>query len=215
MQVGPLLEGELAVAIKHVGSDQLHVGIAYPSNGVSILFHLGWHYELRHDTLNTSYSLARIKQPQSSPAWRRRIRQITALCEFIWARHGEGGLPYSFASSSSFSIEGDFLPGLDGAPGFTCATFVLAAFEAASFPLTCGAWPAPNDDDVLWQEYIAEQLYHDLDAPDGEALRDACGVAARYRPEHVAAAALAEQPPSTYDSIEESSRLIRRELLMG
>ena len=205
--------GEVAVAIKHVYGGQLHVGLVYGVGEDVILLHLADHEDLRRQVLPLdTYKLAVLK-PVGVPAiWARRLKDMAAYFESIWQENGASRMPYSISNGSSLDAEGRFVPSPHGVPGFTCAAFVLAAFDAAQYPLIKGEWPPPDEEDTEWQEYIVGFIYG-ADSELQERSWGDCGVASRYRPEHVAAAAVASTPPSTYTQLEPEAALIRDELV--
>lgn len=81
------------------------------------------------------------------------------LAERTYESYSQDGVawPYSFTTDSRLSQDGQFIPGVTQPPGFTCATFVLALFEAVGQPLLESvSWPPPSTEDLAWQEGICE-----------------------------------------------------------
>jgi hypothetical protein len=127
----------------------------------------------------------------------------------LWRKNQRGGIPYAFSSpDQSFDpATGDYLLG-PSRFGLTCASFVLAVFQAAGLSLADYAtWPADRPGDRQWQEKIVQLLEGRADQDHVEHVRREVG-AVRYRPEEVAAAMALAPPPATFQQAEELGRQI-------
>lgn len=143
----------VAVGIPDVQQQsQHHIGLIYrtePTQPVHFL-HLAWHCLLRHESPPThgfvwvESSLDPVNQTL-----------LAAYCRLIVECHESGQIPYGIA------YEGDYFDPATGAwlrgsvgEGLTCATFVMALYEALGLPLVAQeTWPH-RDSDVQWQETI-------------------------------------------------------------
>jgi hypothetical protein len=130
----PSADPYLAVGILHVGDDQLHVAIVYQPtpDADSTLLELRAHRDLNCTEYlpRRAYGLA-VFCPNGEEMAPERLPSVAATCRRIYKKHNQSELPYSFALKSSLNRNGDFIHGDTNAPGFTCATFVLAVFDAA------------------------------------------------------------------------------------
>ena len=117
----------LAIGITIVSEGQQHIGLLHRdhSSGNTFLLHLAWHHRLNNSPPKPSYAWV---DPVIHPF---RARQVAAICRKIW-RANPAGIPYGFSPASEcFDPEtGKFLLG-PARIGLTCASFVLAVFEAA------------------------------------------------------------------------------------
>ncbi len=209
----PLTELEHAgIAVCRLRNGGRHAGVLYRSEGTSdvILLHLAWHHDLRNETPSQSYFWLRPAVPQ------RRLRQVAAMCRMVWRANGNGGIPYAFdPPNDSFNSQtGGILLG-PTRHGLTCATFVLAIFEAAGLCIaTYDSWPIDRKGDRDWQKWVIEQL--ETSNPPAanehiEAVRSQIGCA-RFRPEEVAGAALGSPLPASFDVASKNGLLVLRRL---
>jgi len=128
-----------------------------------------------------------------------RQRSIAAFCRRVWRKNSKKGIPYAFSNpGQSFDDEtGRFLIG-PSRFGLTCASFVLAVFDAAGFPLAeYGSWPVDRTGDREWQEKIVDLLQSRAEPEHITHLRNEIG-AVRYRPEEVAASTALAPPPVNF-----------------
>jgi hypothetical protein len=185
----------VGVAVKTIAEGQSHIGLVHKdqSSNQIMLLDLAWHHRLRNDAPDASYVW--IDPALPAP----RARQIAALCRKIWRSNPEG-IPYAFSGPSDcFSAEtGAFLLG-PTRRGLTCASFVLAVFHAAGFPLAqYETWPPASELDRAWQRHVLEMLRE-----SGASLEHIQAVegnvgAVRYRPEEVGGAAASDSLPAEY-----------------
>ena len=177
-----------ALAITQLGADteQRHIGILYKDQSGTIvrMLHLAWHYKLKSEPPESTY--AWVKPPIPRP----RSRQVAAFCRMI-LKENPNGIPYAFspASDSLDKQTGKFI-NQPGGYGLTCATFVLAVFDATGLPLAhYDTWPSNRQEDERWREHIIGLLASSGAEPEHiqkvRAERDTI----RYRPEEVAGAA--------------------------
>lgn len=205
-------DGGVAISISSNARGQRHVGLIHSSQNYGELktFHLGWHLSLRNEP-------ARIGQfvVKTSIGIRAQV-QLAAYCRLIWRMNGERSIPYGFGSPQGvLNDAGVYIPGEEG-DGLTCATFVLAVFDAKRIPLVQYlTWPSDRPDDHEWQEMIVEKLA----APSAGASADHIEVARsgigniRYRPEEVAAAVTVAPPHAHFDAVRPIAEKILEELV--
>lgn len=201
-----------AVAIKSISETQRHIGILYnsPSNPEATLLHLAWHHSLRNESPNSTYLWI---NPAIHP---RRLRQVAAFCRKVWKSNGTR-LPYAFSHPKG-SLEGKTGRFLVGPTryGLTCASFVLAVFEATgNHLLKYDTWPQLREGDEEWQREILGSLRaaSEVTAAHLEAVENEVG-AVRFRPEEVAGAAAASDLPADFHTaVAHSARILQ--LLSG
>ncbi len=201
----------VAVAIGESGVDQRHIGILHRRDGAAPeLLHLAWHCRLKNDTELPAYLTIWV----APSALQERLRNVAALCRRVWRKNGSGGIPYAFSSpQESFDAgTGAFLIG-STRYGLTCASFVLAIFDAAGLRIAeYSSWPVNRDGDCKWQEKIIECLSDHAEQEHIDHLRGEIG-AVRFRPEEVAAAAAIAPPPTSFDAAAElGSRILAKML---
>ena len=95
------------------------------------------------------FSVVRANE-QAHPLILSTYEAIAELAERVYAAYEDGDVdwPYSFTTDSRLSQDGQFIPGATQPPGFTCATLVLALFEAAGQQfLVRDSWPSPSAED--------------------------------------------------------------------
>ena len=190
-RVHSLTEGSLGrlrhvgVALTRSGPSQRHIGLLHRETGsVSVrLLHLAWHCLLRNEVPDNHYVWV------DPPINQHRARQVAAFCRKVW-RQNRRRIPYAFsAPNDCFDVgTGRFLLG-GSTLGLTCATFVIAVFQATGLPLVeLESWPERLDD-VEWQERMVALLKeHGADPRHVEHVEQEIGCA-RYRPEDVGGAA--------------------------
>jgi len=199
----------VAVAIAAVRNGQQHVGILRQAEVIDEvkLGHSAWHNQLKDS------------QPKDCYLWfdppipTRRARQVAARCRQI-LRANERGIPYAFSPPNDcFDLRtGDFLLG-PLRVGLTCASFVLAVFDAAGLRLAeYSSWPERRTGDAEWQQFIIEQLEESgAGAEHVDLVRKEIG-AIRYRPEDVAGCAASDQLPCPFSVAEPMSRVVLNQL---
>src|SRR6266545_8225610 len=144
----------VAVAIAVVQAGQQHVGILHKEEVLDEvrLGHLAWHNQLKDS------------RPKDADRWidppipTRRPRQVAARCRQI-LRASKRGIPYAFSPPNDCfdSESGSFLLG-PSRVGLTCASFVLAVFDAAGIRLAENdTWPQQRAGDAAWQQFVIEQ----------------------------------------------------------
>jgi hypothetical protein len=182
-----------------VTTDGKHVGILYrPDDNEPNLLHLAWHHDLRDARgLPANYAWSACRgfdedEGRDLASWLRKIYQANLR-----------RIPYGFNywPGACFEEDGTFRPSREG-HGLTCATFVMALFEAKRYLIMdTASWVARAEDAGFFTE-----LYENLkDAPGItaehlDAQAGAIGAAVRFRPLEVAAsAAVYENEPVTFD----------------
>lgn len=195
-----------------IDNSQRHTGVFYwdPESQTVRLLDLAWHCHLR-DKLADDERYFWI-DPIILPA---RLRQVAAMCRMIWRSNGSD-VPYAFSQPSDFfdALTGELLLSPTRL-GLTCATFVLAVFEAAGLRLIkYETWPTQREGDLDWQQNIVALLRQGGAANEHiEAVSRELG-AARFRPEEVASAAtLSPLPVSFRDVVSRSMKVL--DLLYG
>ena len=187
----------VAIAIGESESDQRHIGILHRTQGSAPEFlHLAWHCRLHNDALLPDYMTLWVRPAASTE----RLRSVAALCRRIWKKHSIGGIPYAF-SKPTRSIDATTGEHLQGPSqfGLTCASFVLAVFQATGLQLAeYETWPTDRPGDREWQQQIIEKLAGRATPEHIEHLRNELG-AVRFRPEEVAAAATLAPPPANFE----------------
>ena len=203
----------VAVAIGVVGDGQQHVGVLHKEDILNEvkLGHLAWHNQLKESRPKDSYLWI------DPPIPTRRARHVAARCRQI-LRANQRGIPYAFSSPNDcFDYQtGSFLLG----PlriGLTCATFVLAVFDAAGVRLAeYDSWPQQRPGDAEWQQFVVEQLEESSASAEHVALVKTEMGAIRYRPEEVGACAASDRLPCSFATAEALSHEILDQLrLLG
>lgn len=205
-----------------------HVGLLYKDGDSVRCVHLKWHYRMGvEDDLPQGYEWVVHSLPELY------AMQVAARCRRI-RRANPDGLPYAPGPFGRFDATGLFVKDR-GAHGFTCATFILAVFEAAGVPLVdVASWPIREDDETFrsyvvgaLEEQLARQrkkfllLEQSGNRSKAEALRQrvlelekhveavrTAPVAARFRPEEVAAALALSSPPAVFPAVVESALVL-------
>lgn len=197
-----------AIAVRIFSEGGRHIGVLYRdgSNADVILLHLAWHHDLRNESPHRAFLWLSPSLPQ------RRLRQVAAMCRKIWRSNGRATIPYAFSwPSDSFDDEtGEYLLG-PTRRGLTCASFVLAVFEAAGLRLVnYESWPVNRTDDHEWQEWVITTLETSNPPATAEhiaAVKSQLG-AARFRPEEVAGAALVTPLPVEFEIAAEHGLMV-------
>lgn len=185
----------IAVVLGEPGDNQRHTGLLFrPDDDAPQEFlHLAHHCDLRRSPrVNPSYIWI---EPQIN---HHRLRQVAAICDQVASANAHRGIPYSFGEArNAFDPKTKkFLLGPTNS-GLTCATFVLAVFEAASLRLMRYPRRVQADQlDIEWQRSVVELLKEERDKNPHlvsqehiDCVTSEVGNSTRYRPEQVAAAA--------------------------
>ncbi|WP_442510546.1 hypothetical protein SH528x_002171 [Novipirellula sp. SH528] len=188
---------------------QLHAGVVFRKSSDSIkLLHLRFHQDLAEEEVANSYFIIECDFIEE------RLQAVSALCRRIARRYLGGGISYGFTPPNDVfdGITGELL--LDPTDtGLTCATFVLAVFQAARLPLVdLETWPPADELDRRWQRWVVEMLRrHTDDDAHANAVMSDVG-AGRIRPEHVAAAAIQGTYPVSRLAIDDDADQIAYQL---
>ncbi|MCR4318522.1 MAG: hypothetical protein NUW37_19440 [Planctomycetes bacterium] len=196
----------LAIAISEPIPGQRHVGILhrYPDEGELKMLHLQGHHKLSEE-IPTPDSKALISSIDEE-----RLVQIAAKCRRIWRANENGKIPYGFSLPTGCfdRVTLKFLIG-ESKLGLTCASFVLAVFESAGFPLVdYNSWPTNREDDQNWRGAILYILSRDKNVPRShiDAISSDVGKLVRFRPEEVAGAFTSASHPAPFEVAEPRSR---------
>lgn len=196
----------VAVALGSTDSEQRHIGLLHrdAESQSLLMLHLAWHHRLRNEPPPAEMSLA--IGPAFPPA---RLIQVAALCRKVW-RANPKGVPYAFSVPNDCFDEytGEFLFGPTRL-GLTCASFVLAIFQAAGLPLIDDmSWPKECPGDREWQQRILALLERTgASRAHIEAVRNEVGHV-RFRPEEVAAAARIASHPARFAEVNQVAQEI-------
>jgi hypothetical protein len=168
---------------------QRHTGMYYRTGLDSQVhfLHLAFHFKLKREAPVQQHCWLAMggldaEEQQSLAIW----------FETIWEINGHR-IPYgiNYSDSPYFNSSGGIHTAASAEGGLTCATFILASFDAYGLPIIDAASAYPRDDDQEWQQRIIDAL--ELYGHAGQAYVDNqrlfLGKAARYRPEEVAGAA--------------------------
>lgn len=190
-----------------------HIGLLYrvAIQAPAQLLHMPWHNKLRSESPGANYVLW---VDPSIP--KERAKVVAAYCRLVWKKNEANGLPYGLSQPNRFfDHTGGILKG-PAKVGLTCATFVLAVFEATGLTLVrYETWPKPADEDIKRQEELARRLEADEQVPRDHvrSFRDEIGNI-RYRPHEVAGAATSDSWPSDHKYASRVAKRIRRKLAM-
>jgi len=205
----------VAVAIYRIDEHQFHAGFVHdtgaPATSTQVMHMAGRSVDYCEYSLSEDHGLA-VYYPNGSPIPKERMMAVTSFCSHVSNEGRPTRFPYSFSLESSLNEHGAFIAGDTDMPGFTCATFVLAAFDALGFNLLeTKNWPVRQEDMQTqlnlmgcYSEYVSEL--------GEEKLQDRLEKLPRIRPEEVAAGALQESHPATEPQIRDEVRLIKEKL---
>lgn len=191
-------------------AQQRHIGLLVrDEEGRHHLLHLAWHWSLRWEP-HTAQSLSEQgyqwhETALSAPQQLQIAERCIVLGERIVARDPDFKLVGYGITLTGEGIDPATMrwrSGPDGA-GRTCATYVLDLLEGQGVRvLRRETWPANRAEDHEWQTRILDHLeaWMQQSGIDGaerylEFERQHIGQVARFRPEEVAAAAIAPEPP--------------------
>jgi hypothetical protein len=125
---------------------------------------------------------------------------IASFCRRIWKQNQRNQVPYGFSQPNNFfDTSGNLIKG-PAKIGLTCASFVLAVFEAAGIPLAdLATWPVPTTGDIDRQRELLDKLDNDpgVDKEHVEAAKAEIGNT-RYHPLDVAGAGTVGELPAPY-----------------
>ena len=203
----------VVIALGSADADQRHIGLLHRAaeSQSLLMLHLAWHHRLRDEPPPETMSLGICP---TIP--RARLIQVAAVCRKIW-RANPTGVPYAFsAPNDCFDARtGEFLLGPTRL-GLTCASFVLAVFQAAGLPLVDYAtWPIARSGDREWQERIVGLLEQTgATRAHVDAVRSDVGNV-RYRPEEVAGAVRVPSHPASFSVVSKMAEQILELLRRG
>jgi hypothetical protein len=130
-----------------------------------------------------------------------RLESVGAFCRLIAERNVEKGLPYAFSEPRDwFDLRTGEARLTKTNIGLTCASFVLAVFEAARVPLINEATWILRADDEAFQSWVINSLEENNATAEHVALVRHSLPAVRYRPEEVAGAAACDAIPADFNS---------------
>jgi hypothetical protein len=200
--------GYLGVVIKRVGDEQQHIGILYRlDDAVAMMYHLGWHYDLRHHTPSADYYWLESSLDEDT-------RRVTAIGIQSAIERGKPKIRYS-PNYDGVYFEANTLKYVRDEPGdgLTCATFVLATFGAFGLQiLDTSSW-AERTEDQAWKNHIVGQLELKIDQY-GDDLKYHIDVirkspwSPRFRPEEVAAGVADPDAPLSFAHAEAQGKMI-------
>lgn len=197
----------VALAVMSVGSDQRHIGILHRSESSPdlLMLHLAWHYDLRNEPLDRHCLWI---DPPIPPV---RAVQLAAFCRKL-ARRNRDKIPYALSAPSDCfdASTGDYRP-QEGTHGLTCATFVMAVFQAVGLRLVKADTWQTRDEDREWQAKVIRTLLAGrVDQRHIDVVRGELG-ALRFRPEEVAGAAAHEPWPVAFvDAVRNAETILTR-----
>lgn len=201
---------DAAIAVIATSESQLHAGVLHRdrASGSVLMLDLAWHHRLRNESLSVECVWVNPAVPT------RRLRHVAALCRRIWKANQSDGIPYAFSYPNDCidADSGRFLIGPTQL-GLTCATFVIAVFQASGLQLLrCETWPTNRPGDREWQEFIVSMLErHGAPAEHVSAVREQVG-AARFRPDEVAGGATCTPLPADFATAMAKARSVRESL---
>lgn len=174
-----------------------HIGLLYHTadGQAAQILHLAWHHQLKSE----------IPSPTSYPCWVRpiipleRALTIAAFCRRMWKLCPQNQVPYGFSMPNAFfDPSGTVITG-PGKVGLTCASFVLAVFEATGLPLiSVEDWPAPTPEDKAKQSELVEKLRETAVSAEHISACEAEIGNVRFRPLDVAGAGTSAVLPASY-----------------
>jgi hypothetical protein len=192
-------EEEIAVSIYNPQEDQLHTGLLYRDAQSEFRFlHLAFHFDLRDEVAHGDGTCAKVSIHPTN--------QIIAAVYAGQLVQSDPKIPYGLTyDGQCLDANAKYISGPVG-HGLTCATFVVAIFNALQLPMLVEeSWPS-RAEDKAWFDRIVIQMeanleLYGIDPAHVDALkRDP--VARRIRPEEVAAAATHADWPVRHQDIE-------------
>jgi hypothetical protein len=140
-----------AAVICRTEQGNLHAGVLYKNRGEAAILHLGW-----EDLLSRNWRWRRLwAAPDVEPE---RLLSVAALCKVVWDDFEQSRtFPYALRYlETSFDAVTGKLRLAPGAKGLTCATFILAVFNAVGIVLVQeDLWPVRQKDDRKFLDHIS------------------------------------------------------------
>jgi hypothetical protein len=209
---------ELAILVMRT-HDGLHTGILHRNRGHLYVLDQVWHKMLRSELIDRDYPCV---IPSMEPE---EINDLTAIYRLIHTRKLQRGswqeLPYAFRYPTGTGVNkyGEVILG-EGV-GLTCATLVVAVFEAARVPFVdLTGWVERPDDEPRFRKLL--DLMRDgipgfapPAEPEHIARVEAELPCIRFRPEEAAAAGMTDRRPVTFDQAERGGCWIDERLTVG
>ncbi len=197
-------------------SPDIHAGIIFKDNSKTKFLHLAWDLDLRLEEDMDNYS--KFKWVQFKYFFKGDIedvrkRSAIRFFEMVFRKNGKK-IPYgTFYKYSKISRDGEFILG-KGEFGLTCATFIIAIFEAIGiFLVDKSTWKYSSEDDV-WREnlikLIEEKLHqykHMLRIFELEKGRP------RFKPEQIVGASMSKKIPTNYKYCKKKGKKISKFIL--
>jgi hypothetical protein len=175
--------GSIAFGIQKT-AEGTHIGLFFrESHGELKFLHFAWHCTLRLEIPSDKYVGFKVSLPEE------RAEIMAEFCEMIWEQHHSGTIPYGLRKpTSAFNLEDGSIQLGDEACGLTCATFVLAIFDAMGFPLLAYEEWRSRPGDMEFQNHILALLsQHKASQTHIDKVRKEVGCV-RFRPEDIVAA---------------------------
>lgn len=193
----------IGVELSVFDEGQRHIGVLYRSlhTGEVRLLDLKWHHRMS-DRLPSGDGLTIQSGLDSMNA------QLMAIyCQTVVEANAKGEIPYGigFNGDEFDPLTGEWIYEKEG-EGLTCATFVMALFEAQGFSLLEREDWRFREEDERWQEEIVGILERNAPAEHLRSQQDKIGKSVRYRPEEVAAGVESENPPLSFESAEKRGK---------
>jgi hypothetical protein len=209
---------ELAILVVRTG-DGLHTGILHRNRGQLYVLDQVWHKRLRGELLDRDYPCV---VPSLEPE---EINDLTATCRLIHTRRLQRGswqeLSYAFRYPAGTGVNKDGEIILGDGVGPTCATLIVAVFEAAKVPFVdLTGWVERLDDEPRFRrllEFMRDGIpgFAPPAEPEHIARVEAELPCIRLRPEEAAAAGMTDRRPATFDQVERGGRWIVERLTVG
>jgi hypothetical protein len=199
---------ELGALIKQIGPGQHHVGLLYKLGQEIRFVHLAWHYRLLSQEPTPDYFWVQSGLDETN-------RRVIAPAVAQVGSEQQLPVPYS-PHYEGIYFENGTLRYTQTAPGegLTCATFIMAVFEALGFPLVnVREWPV-RAEDASWFTYIVSRLENDATEEHIEAIR-ANPNGTRFRPEEVVGTVTEGELPVPFARAEALGQEILVEILQA
>jgi hypothetical protein len=180
--------------------DQMHVGVLHRLDDDVQLCHLKFHHMLAREAPDKGYFWADCGMFSGGEG---RASNGRYFAIFVADASHNPAIPFGYAfDENCFSNDGSYQP-MEIGKGLTCATFIIALFHSAGYPIIMLDTWRHRTEDVAWQKKTLDVLRlcatrEHVDAASAYVSQF------RYRPEEVAAAAVHPSPPLDFD---ESVRL--------
>ena len=162
------------------------------ADGKAAVLHLGW-----QDTLLDAWQWPRLwAAPEVEPE---RLFSVAGFCRQIWTRfQSSRQFPYALHYvACTFDASGQLVLG-EGGRGLTCATFVLAVFNAVGVKIVDeGSWPVRREEDLRFVDSVRGFARQEHLAVLEKEARDGC---TRIQPQEVVGACACALPANFTDS---------------